>query len=159
VTVHHVWPMSLSQWLLSCCHPAPLSTHCTGPRLPSLGVRCEVPAPISALAVFTVLSLSVYKCSVFFYLFICSFIFWQYWYLNSGSQTHNAILCHLSHDSSAFCSGYLEIGSHFLPRLAWSKIFSFMFPTIAGITGTHHHAQVLVEMGSFELFSQAGLKL
>jgi hypothetical protein len=33
------------------------------------------------------------------------------------------------------------------------------FPAIAGVTGIHHHAQLLVEMGSCEHFSWAGLKL
>jgi hypothetical protein len=34
----------------------------------------------------------------------------------------------------------LEIRLHFLSRVAWTKQSSyFMLPTIAGITGTHHH--------------------
>jgi hypothetical protein len=36
----------------------------------------------------------------------------------------------------------------------------FRFPTIAGMmTGVHHCAQLLVEMGSCQLFALAGLKL
>jgi hypothetical protein len=36
----------------------------------------------------------------------------------------------------------------------------FMLSTIAGITGAHHQAQLLVEMGeSHELFAWVGLKL
>jgi hypothetical protein len=48
-----------------------------------------------------------------------------------------------------------ETGSHFLPRLAWTTIL-FVLPCIAGMTGVPLH-QLLVEMGSPELFAKAGL--
>jgi hypothetical protein len=52
----------------------------------------------------------------------------------------------------------LEIGSHFMPRLTWFMILPFVLPCIARITGVCHHAQSLVEMGSCELFAQAGFQ-
>jgi hypothetical protein len=57
----------------------------------------------------------------------------------------------------------LEIGSHFLPTLSWTTNFlfytsHFMLPTVAGMTGVCHCAQLLVEMGSCELLFWAGLK-
>jgi hypothetical protein len=69
-----------------------------------------------------------------------------------------ALYC-LSHTSSFFCSGYYEIGSQFLPRLAWTEVLLFVLPAVPGVAVELHSAQQLVEMGSSELFAQAGLKL
>jgi hypothetical protein len=49
--------------------------------------------------------------------------------------------------------------SHFFPRQAWTQILLCMLPFIAAMTGTHHHTQPLIEMGSHELFAEAGLIL
>jgi hypothetical protein len=46
-----------------------------------------------------------------------------------------------------------EIGSRFIPRQAWTEILLLVFPVIAGMTGTSHHAQPLVGMGSLRLLS------
>jgi hypothetical protein len=37
--------------------------------------------------------------------------------------------------------------------------FSYLSPSVAGVTGVYHNAQPLLKMGSWELFAQAGLKL
>jgi hypothetical protein len=42
--------------------------------------------------------------------------------------------------------------------VAWATILLFVFPHVSGMTGVCHHAQVLLDMGSQELFSQAGLE-
>jgi hypothetical protein len=34
-----------------------------------------------------------------------------------------------------------------------------MLPAVAGMTGMSHHAQLLVKMGSFELFAWTGIEL
>jgi hypothetical protein len=47
---------------------------------------------------------------------------------------------------------------NFLPRLAWNCDPPISASGIAGRTSTHHCAQLLVEMGSWELFVQAGLE-
>jgi hypothetical protein len=44
-------------------------------------------------------------------------------------------------------------------RPAWTVIFLFMLPTKAGMTGVHHHAQLLADMGSQELSAWGGLEL
>jgi hypothetical protein len=54
--------------------------------------------------------------------------------------------------------GVFEIVFHFTPRLAWTMIFLFVLPQVAEITGTHHCAQTLIEMGSPELFARVGLE-
>jgi hypothetical protein len=47
-----------------------------------------------------------------------------------------------------------EVGSHFMFGLAWMAIFLFVFSfAIAGMIGTHHQAQPLVEIGS-HIFAQ-----
>jgi hypothetical protein len=47
----------------------------------------------------------------------------------------------------------LEIGSHFLPGLAWTECFYFILPTITGVIGTYQHMQIFsIEMGSCKLF-------
>jgi hypothetical protein len=43
--------------------------------------------------------------------------------------------------------------------LIWITIFSIYFFHVAGMTGVCHHSQLLVEVGSRELFVWAGLKL
>jgi hypothetical protein len=44
-------------------------------------------------------------------------------------------------------------------RPAWTSILLFMLPLVAGMTGTHHHTQPLIEIGgSRELFVQAGFE-
>jgi hypothetical protein len=53
-----------------------------------------------------------------------------------------------------------EIGSHFMPGLAWTVILPFMLPCRAKMTGGCHHIPLLlVEMGSQKFFTQAGLKV
>jgi hypothetical protein len=51
-----------------------------------------------------------------------------------------------------------EIGSCFMSWPVWTIIFLFVLPHVAGITGTYHHAQPLVEvdMDSLKFFAQAG---
>jgi hypothetical protein len=44
-----------------------------------------------------------------------------------------------------------------VPSLAWTSIFLFMLSAAVGMTGAHHCAQPLVEMGTCELSSQAAL--
>jgi hypothetical protein len=53
------------------------------------------------------------------------------------------MLYHLSPTSSPFCSGYFEIGSHFLPRPTWIVIVLFMLLTIAEMTGICNRAQLV----------------
>jgi hypothetical protein len=36
-----------------------------------------------------------------------------------------------------------ETGSGFIPEKAWIVVFSFMIPTVAGVTGVHHYIQDL----------------
>jgi hypothetical protein len=38
-----------------------------------------------------------------------------------------------------------------MSRLAWTTITLFIFHTVAGMPGTHHHVQLLVEMESHKL--------
>jgi hypothetical protein len=45
-----------------------------------------------------------------------------------------------------------------MPRLTWTLIPPICASCIAGVTGMHHHAQPLIEMGSCELFAQIGLE-
>jgi hypothetical protein len=50
----------------------------------------------------------------------------------------------------------LKMGSHFLPKLAWTRSFCFTLLTIGRMTGTCHHACLFsVEMGSHEHFARA----
>jgi hypothetical protein len=65
----------------------------------------------------------------------------------------------LNHASSRFCSGYFGTMVSLYPRPTWTSSSYFTLPTRAKMTGTHHHTQQLVEMGSHELFAQAGLLL
>jgi hypothetical protein len=53
----------------------------------------------------------------------------------------------------------LEIGSCFLPDHPGLRSFYFKLPAVAGLTGTHHCAQLLVEIGSHKIFTKAGLEL
>jgi hypothetical protein len=45
-----------------------------------------------------------------------------------------------------------EIWSHFMSVLVWTIILLFVLPAVAGMTGMHHCAQSLVEMGSCDIF-------
>jgi hypothetical protein len=54
---------------------------------------------------------------------------------------------------------FFEIESHFKPRPAGTVILLLMLLLIAGITGVHHQAYLLVEMGAYKLFVLAGLEL
>jgi hypothetical protein len=45
-----------------------------------------------------------------------------------------------------------------MSRLAWVVIFLFVLACIAWMTGISHHDKLLVEMGSHELFAQAGFE-
>jgi hypothetical protein len=50
----------------------------------------------------------------------------------------------------------LEMG---ISLFALTVIFPFMLPTVTGMTGVSHHAQLFsTEMGSWELFAWVGLK-
>jgi hypothetical protein len=46
-----------------------------------------------------------------------------------------------------------------MSKPARTETFLFVLPYLAGITGTCHHFQPLVEMESHELFAQAGLEI
>jgi amino acid permease len=59
--------------------------------------------------------------------------------------------CHLSQSSSPFCVAVFEMGSHFMPSLAWTTILLFVLPGVDGIIGMYHGTPPLVEMGSCEL--------
>jgi hypothetical protein len=48
-----------------------------------------------------------------------------------------------------------EIGSHIVPRPAWTVIPLFVLSCIAGVTSECHHTQPLTEMGSLKVFAQA----
>jgi hypothetical protein len=56
-----------------------------------------------------------------------------------------------------FAPVILEIGSRFLPGPAWTMDLLFYTSHCTGITGVQHHTRLLVEVGSCELFSWAGL--
>jgi hypothetical protein len=60
----------------------------------------------------------------------------------------------LSHIPAHFTLVLLETGSCFLPRMAWITIlFFFKLPTVAGMTGTYHHAQPFFHWdGVFQTF-------
>jgi hypothetical protein len=46
-----------------------------------------------------------------------------------------------------------------MPGLAWTEIFLFMLPHVAGMTGACHTVQPLVEVGvSCERFAEDGLE-
>jgi hypothetical protein len=66
----------------------------------------------------------------------------------------------LSHVPSPFYSDYFgDGGCDFCPGQPGPGSSYLRFPTIAGMTGVHHHTQLLsVEMCSHELFSWAGLE-
>jgi hypothetical protein len=44
-----------------------------------------------------------------------------------------------------------------MPRLAWITILLFLLPCVAWMTGTHHHAQLLVEMGFHKFLPKLAL--
>jgi hypothetical protein len=45
-----------------------------------------------------------------------------------------------------------------MPRAACAVTLLFVLPRVAGIIGVNHHAQLLVEMESQELFAWVGLE-
>jgi hypothetical protein len=51
-----------------------------------------------------------------------------------------------------------EIGSHFIPGLAWTVIHLLVLPYVAWMIGAFHHAEPFLEMGSHKLFAQVGLE-
>jgi hypothetical protein len=51
-----------------------------------------------------------------------------------------------------------EIGCGFMPGLACTAILPFVLSQVAGMTGTCHCTQPLVEMGFLELFTRASLE-
>jgi hypothetical protein len=40
-----------------------------------------------------------------------------------------------------------------MPKPDWTMVLLFVLPSIVGMTGMYHYAQLLVEMGSNELFA------
>jgi hypothetical protein len=64
------------------------------------------------------------------------------------------VLCHLSHSSSLLCSDYFgDGGLAFCPGGPGPQFSDFIFPTIAGMPGMHHHTQFSsFEMGHHGLF-------
>jgi hypothetical protein len=69
------------------------------------------------------------------------------------------VLYYLSHAPSLCAWDIFEIGSHFMPRPAWTKILPPIYISlIAGMKGMYNHAQPsLVEMGSHKPFAWSGL--
>jgi hypothetical protein len=51
--------------------------------------------------------------------------------------------------SALFALVISEIGSLFMPRLAWTAVFLFVLSWVAEVTDASHHAQPLIEMGSW----------
>jgi hypothetical protein len=87
-------------------------------------------------------------------------LFWQYWIWTQGFELAKQALYHLSHISSPFGFGYFgDRLSLFCPCCLglWSSYVKF--PTIAGMTGSGHHAQLFsIEMWSCkQLFDCFGL--
>jgi hypothetical protein len=66
-------------------------------------------------------------------------VFWQYWGLNQGFTFARQALYPLSQASSPFGSGYLEIGSCFLPKFAWTSILLFHASCHHWVIDTCHH--------------------
>jgi hypothetical protein len=68
------------------------------------------------------------------------------------------VLYHLSCSASPFYTGYF--GDR-VSLYAWASL-DLVSPSytsqVAGMTGTYHSTQPLVEMGSYKLFAGAGLK-
>jgi hypothetical protein len=84
------------------------------------------------------------------YLFVCLYIGGtQSW--AQGLVLARQAFCHLSQSSSPFCVAVFEMGSHFMPSLAWTTILLFVLPGVDGIIGMYHGTPPLVEMGSCEL--------
>jgi hypothetical protein len=87
------------------------------------------------------------------FIFLC--LFWLYWGLNSWS-----FICRQALEP---CPQLFFVLVIFwdrvlcLPGLDWTEILLVMLPCVAGMAGSHHHAQLLVQMGT-ELFAHAGLK-
>jgi hypothetical protein len=52
-----------------------------------------------------------------------------------GFVVARLVLYHISHTSSPLCSGYFEDRVSFFPGLAWTVIFLFMLPPVAGMAG------------------------
>jgi hypothetical protein len=54
----------------------------------------------------------------------------------------------LRHASSPVSSGYFDTECHFCPGQSGLQSFSFMLPTITGMTSAYQYTQVLVELKS-----------
>jgi hypothetical protein len=66
-----------------------------------------------------------------------------------------ALCSSASHTTSSFCSSYFADRVLLFTQPSWTV----MPPAIAGVIGSCHHTQLLVNMGSHKLFAQVGLKL
>jgi hypothetical protein len=64
---------------------------------------------------------------------------------------------HLRHTSSPFRL-FFRSGLTFCPGCSGTTIFQISASWVAGMIGTCHHTQLLVEMGSSKLFAWSGLK-
>jgi hypothetical protein len=82
------------------------------------------------------------------------FFFFWYWGLNSGPLFARQVLP-LEPFHQHYTLVIFEIESHFMSELAWTSIL-FVLPPLTGMTGTPHHTHPLLEIGSHELFAQAG---
>jgi hypothetical protein len=86
----------------------------------------------------------VYFC--FCFILIQGFKLSASWLLR---QTHYS----LSKAASPLCSGILEIGSCFLPRLAWTTILGILASFIAWNNRCAHHIYLLVETAYHKLYT------
>jgi hypothetical protein len=86
-----------------------------------------------------------------FYHFLKVIIFWQYWGLNSGFCA-----CEAGFKSCLqpfLLWSFKRLGLTFCPHWPGQWSFYFKVPTVPGMTGTCHHAQLLsVEMMFWKLF-------
>jgi hypothetical protein len=90
--------------------------------------------------------------------FIQDFFF--FFFGNTGLHTCEAGTLLLEPCLQPFCSGYLEIGSRFLRRLAWTMILYFELPAIAGMAEvTTMSSFFLLKCGLTNIFAWAVLEL
>jgi hypothetical protein len=61
--------------------------------------------------------------------------------------------------TALFALVIFEMGSCRVPRPAWTSILLFLLSCVAGMAAEYHRAQLLVEMGSHELFAWFGFWL
>jgi hypothetical protein len=92
------------------------------------------------------------------HLFVFFGLVW-FWFCAIGVWTQSFLgRCHLSHSSSPFSLVISEMGSHFLPRPIWTA--SLFYTSCCWLECRRvPPPPVMVEMGSHELFVQAGLEL